>query len=195
MPLNAQLREKLIDLIPHGLVVTRSWLTGQDIGRHAIDNLVKSGQLFSMVHGVYARPGTIPTWRGLMQGLATLSPHRLESLKPVADIREAVHCRIRIAFPNVETAVCLSPRRSQCLFFHSSRSAPGSVSCLSLDGPRPFTLSHSKRSSADSVSEAVAGDTPANSASSLTPNHSPCRIKSAWSTCERLPLNRPRIDF
>lgn len=69
MPLNAQLREELVDLVPHGLVVTRSWLTEQDISPHAIDNLVKSGQLLSLTSGVYTRPGTVPTWQGLVCAL------------------------------------------------------------------------------------------------------------------------------
>ena len=69
MPLNASLREKLTDLVPQGLVATRAWLMEHGISHHAIDNLVKSGQLRSLVSGVYDRPGTVLTGQGIVCAL------------------------------------------------------------------------------------------------------------------------------
>jgi len=60
-------RQKLLRLVPESLPVTRQWLIKQDkdLNRHAVDNLVKSGQLVSLAHGVYIRPGTTLTWEGV----------------------------------------------------------------------------------------------------------------------------------
>ena len=61
-------RQELLRLVPETLPVTRQWLLAQDknLDRHAIDNLVKSGQLSSLAHGVYTRPGTTLTWEGVV---------------------------------------------------------------------------------------------------------------------------------
>ncbi|MCY4498931.1 MAG: type IV toxin-antitoxin system AbiEi family antitoxin domain-containing protein [Rhodospirillaceae bacterium] len=69
MPLNAALRAELLDLVPNGLLVTRSWLMGRGIARHAMDNLVKSGQLLSLRPGVYIRPGSRLVWQGVVSSL------------------------------------------------------------------------------------------------------------------------------
>lgn len=55
-------------MVPESLPVTRQWLARQDadFDRHAVDNLVKSGQLVPLAQGVYMRPGTTPTWEGLV---------------------------------------------------------------------------------------------------------------------------------
>ena len=68
MPLNAERRRELLTLVPESLPVTRQWLARQDtdFDRHAVDNLVKSGQLVPLAQGVYMRPGTTPTWEGLV---------------------------------------------------------------------------------------------------------------------------------
>ena len=68
MPLSAERRRELLKLVPEALPVTRQWLVrqNQDLNRHAVDNLVKSGQLVSLAHGVYMRPGTTPTWEGVV---------------------------------------------------------------------------------------------------------------------------------
>lgn len=61
-------RQELATLVPESMPVTRQWLASQNasLNRHAIDNLVKSGQLISLAHGVYMRPGTTLTWEGLV---------------------------------------------------------------------------------------------------------------------------------
>ena len=69
MPLNTALRVELFDLIPNGLLVSRSWLMEQGLIRHTIDNLVKSGQLLSLRPGVYMRPGSRLVWQGAIHSL------------------------------------------------------------------------------------------------------------------------------
>ncbi len=44
----------------------------QSLSRHALDNLVKSGALASIAHGVYARPETRMTWQGLVYALQNI---------------------------------------------------------------------------------------------------------------------------
>ena len=57
---------ELIKLVPYGLVVTRSWLMKQGLSRHRIDNLVKTGRLVSIAHGVYKRLETRLKWQGVV---------------------------------------------------------------------------------------------------------------------------------
>lgn len=38
----------------------------KELDRHVIDNFVKGGQLVSLAHGVYIRPGTTLTWEGVV---------------------------------------------------------------------------------------------------------------------------------
>lgn len=68
MSLNTERRRELLALVPESLPVTRQWLARQDadFDRHAVDNLVKSEQLVPLAQGVYMRPGTTPTWEGLV---------------------------------------------------------------------------------------------------------------------------------
>ncbi len=69
MPLNATLRAELPGLVPNGLLVSRSWLMEQGLARHAVDNLVKSGQLLTLRPGVYMRPGSWLVWQGVVCSL------------------------------------------------------------------------------------------------------------------------------
>ena len=69
MPLNAALRAELPELVPNGLLVTRSWLMEQGVARHAVDNLVKSGQILPLRPGVYIRPGSRLVWQGIVGSL------------------------------------------------------------------------------------------------------------------------------
>lgn len=62
-------KPKPLDYVPYGLVVTKSWLLSQGLSRHTLDNWVKSGQLSSVVYGVYKRPDTRLTWRGVVYSL------------------------------------------------------------------------------------------------------------------------------
>lgn len=73
-------------LVPHGLVVARSWLMEKKgIERHTLDNWVKSGRLVSVSHGVYKKPDTKMTWQGLVCSLQymhyVLAPGGLTSLE------------------------------------------------------------------------------------------------------------------
>ena len=68
MTLNSERRHKLYEIVPESLPVTREWLLRQspEFNRHAVDNLLKSGQLIPVTQGVYMRPGTSLTWEGLV---------------------------------------------------------------------------------------------------------------------------------
>ena len=62
-------KPKPLDYVPYGLVATKSWLLSQGLSRHTLDNWVKSGQLASVVYGVYKRPDTRLTWQGVVYSL------------------------------------------------------------------------------------------------------------------------------
>jgi hypothetical protein len=72
MPLNSQRRNRLPLILPEGMIASRNWLMANQLGRHAIDNLVKSGQLTALVKGVYSRQTTKLTWQGVVCSLQTM---------------------------------------------------------------------------------------------------------------------------
>ncbi|WP_282576773.1 type IV toxin-antitoxin system AbiEi family antitoxin domain-containing protein [Sinorhizobium meliloti] len=74
MPLDAERRLLLLDLLPEGMPVTRSWLIRQEptMDRHAVDNLLKSRQLVSIAHAVYLRPGTRMSWESVVASLQNI---------------------------------------------------------------------------------------------------------------------------
>lgn len=60
----------IADLVPHGLVVTRSWLMEHEgLERHTLDNWLKSEKLTALTGGVYYRPDSKLTWQGLVCSL------------------------------------------------------------------------------------------------------------------------------
>lgn len=61
-------KQELLKLVPDALPVTRQWLMAQnkELDRHAVDNLVKSGRIVSLAHGVYIRPGATLTWESVV---------------------------------------------------------------------------------------------------------------------------------
>ena len=67
--LQSNKKSSLLEYVPHGLVVTKAWLLSQGLSRHTLDNWVKSEQLTSIFYGVYKRPDTKLTWRGLVYSL------------------------------------------------------------------------------------------------------------------------------
>jgi hypothetical protein len=69
--MNNKDKYNLLDLVPYGLVVTKSWLLKErGIKRHVIDNWVKSGQLVVLTRGVFKRPDTNKlTWQGVVCSL------------------------------------------------------------------------------------------------------------------------------
>lgn len=69
MPAQTVSRRELAALVPYGFVVTRSWLMERGVGRHAVDNLLKSGRLVSRRHGVYALPESRLVWQGVVSSL------------------------------------------------------------------------------------------------------------------------------
>lgn len=59
-----------VSLVPYGFVVTRSWLMDQGIGRHTVDNWLKSGQIIPVARGVCRRPDVNKlTWQGVVCSL------------------------------------------------------------------------------------------------------------------------------
>jgi hypothetical protein len=71
MPTNIFRRKSLAHVLPEGGVTTRRWLIEKGFDRHAIDNLVKSGQLSPLVSGVYSRLDSSLVWQGLVHFLQT----------------------------------------------------------------------------------------------------------------------------
>ncbi|WP_141105711.1 type IV toxin-antitoxin system AbiEi family antitoxin domain-containing protein [Rhizobium sp. R693] len=71
MPLDAERRLRLFDLLPEGMPVSKSWLMRQDpdLDRHAIDNLLKSRQLEPIAQAVYTRPGSRVNWESAVTSL------------------------------------------------------------------------------------------------------------------------------
>lgn len=57
------------ELVPPGLVATRSWLMRCGMRRHRLDNLVKSRRLAAPATGVYALPSTRLVWQGAVRSL------------------------------------------------------------------------------------------------------------------------------
>jgi len=72
MPLNSERRNSLPLFLPEGMITSRHWLIGKKLGRHAIDNLVKSGQLKVLGKGVYRRPSQELSWQGVVCSLQTM---------------------------------------------------------------------------------------------------------------------------
>ena len=62
-------KEQLDELLPYGMIATRQWLSSQGMGRHAIDNALKSKKLESLAVGVYARSGLPISWEGVVYSL------------------------------------------------------------------------------------------------------------------------------
>jgi hypothetical protein len=74
-----------LSLVPYGFVVTRSWLIEQGIGRHTVDNWLKSGQIVAVARGVFRRPDVNKlTWQGVVCSLqrvgSDLTPGGLTAL-------------------------------------------------------------------------------------------------------------------
>lgn len=73
MPLNAERRRALTSLVAEGFIVTRKWLLEHKFDRHAIDNLVKTGQLKIVANGVYSRGEVVTTWEVVVYALQQFS--------------------------------------------------------------------------------------------------------------------------
>lgn len=66
----AYTHKDIADLVPHGLVVTRRWLMEHEgLGRHTLDNWLKSNKLTALTSGVYYRLDSKLTWEGLVCSL------------------------------------------------------------------------------------------------------------------------------
>jgi|ERR1035438_8460067 hypothetical protein len=74
MPLNADRRSQLALQLPEGMITSRQWLMEKHHTRHAIDNLVKSGQLHAVANAVYFRPPNVLSWQGVVCSLQTMFP-------------------------------------------------------------------------------------------------------------------------
>lgn len=72
MPLNKQRRNLISHIVGDGIIIPRKWLINQKhlkIGRHGIDNLVKSSEVYAISKGVYVKSGTTPTWETILYSL------------------------------------------------------------------------------------------------------------------------------
>lgn len=66
----------LHELVPHGLLATRTWLAGKGVSRHQMDNWLKSGALKSLTAGVVALPTTTKlTWQAVVVSLQRMPWH------------------------------------------------------------------------------------------------------------------------
>lgn len=62
-------RQYLDKLLPYGRIVTKKCLLSQGMGRHSIDNALKSKKLKSLATGVYARVGAPISWWDVVNSL------------------------------------------------------------------------------------------------------------------------------
>lgn len=70
MPVNPERRKLLEQIMPENIIVTRSWLVEYaSLDKHAIDNLVKSGQLKSLWRGLYTRGKVQLVWQSMVYTL------------------------------------------------------------------------------------------------------------------------------
>lgn len=59
-----------LPLVHHGQFVTRQWLLkNAGVSVHSLDNALKSGKLETLTRGVFARPGVLVTWEGVVSSL------------------------------------------------------------------------------------------------------------------------------
>lgn len=74
MPIDANRRQLLFNLVPEGMPVSKQWLMkrGPAFDRHAVDNLLKSRQLTPLAPGVYIRPATRISWQGVVCSLQSI---------------------------------------------------------------------------------------------------------------------------
>ena len=72
MPINAERRKKLSELLPEGVITIPSWLIENGFKRTAIDNLVKSGILTAIHHGVYVRGSATLQWQSIVYSLQSI---------------------------------------------------------------------------------------------------------------------------
>ncbi|PCH58852.1 MAG: hypothetical protein COC14_00010 [Burkholderiaceae bacterium] len=63
------LKSQLDELLPFGMLATKQWLLAKGVGRHRIDNALKSRKLERLATGVYARVGVPVTWQGVVSSL------------------------------------------------------------------------------------------------------------------------------
>ena len=60
---------RLQRLIPEGVAVPSTWLSANGYSPQLVRKYVQSGWLKALGSRVYARPGEIVTWEGVMLGL------------------------------------------------------------------------------------------------------------------------------
>ena len=69
MFVNTSRRSLLNAMVPEGMVVSRKWLLNNNLNRHSIDNLVKTGHLEAVATGVFKKPDSPVSWEGLVSSL------------------------------------------------------------------------------------------------------------------------------
>ena len=84
MAVNTKRRRILKHIMPEGVIVTRSWLMDiEELDKHAIDNLVKSGELKVLSRGIYYRGRLDSSWQNLVYTLQSIlnSDHVIGGIK------------------------------------------------------------------------------------------------------------------
>jgi len=66
-------KQFLDKLLPYGRIATKKCLLSQGMGRHSIDNALKSKKLKSLATGVYARVGAPISWWDVVNSLQKIS--------------------------------------------------------------------------------------------------------------------------
>lgn len=66
------MKRALSQLLPEGIITVPSWLIANGFARHSIDNLVKSGSLDALHHGVYMRGSLPPSWQAVVYSLQAI---------------------------------------------------------------------------------------------------------------------------
>lgn len=81
-----------LQLVPYGLIVTRTWLLNQGVPRYRIDNWVRRKELKSLSPGVFTRPDLLKlTWQGVVCSLQRMGSDLIPGGLTAIDLLGAGH--------------------------------------------------------------------------------------------------------
>jgi hypothetical protein len=66
-------KNQLEAILPYAMIATKKWLVANGLGRHSLDNALKSRKLEALAAGVYARSGVRVPWEGVVTSLQRMS--------------------------------------------------------------------------------------------------------------------------
>ncbi|CAX61042.1 type IV toxin-antitoxin system AbiEi family antitoxin domain-containing protein [Erwinia billingiae] len=100
--LNLIARQQLKNLLPVGMVATKSWLLAQGINLHFLDNAVKSRTLLPLTPGVYAREEKPQHWKGVVASLQRMRDEPVcVGAFSALEIEGLVHYQARGSTPHI----------------------------------------------------------------------------------------------